>query len=261
MALVDTLIKIGLSDKEAKVYLASLELGETTVQQVARKAGVSRPSTYLQITALIQKGLMSSTPRGKKKYFSAEPPERLRELLRNQERDIKAKEGGLDVMLPQLKELFSLAREQPNVRFYEGWEGLKSQREEFFKCKDKFVRNIVPLDELFEISPHHQEEFTPRRVEMGIHSRVIYTHSKGSYFKQSDPKLLREARFVPRDKFPFSGDMSICGDTVTLSSLKGKYLGVLIKSKEISDVLRALFDLAWEEAKQYQADSAQKEYQ
>lgn len=251
MAIIDVLQKIGLTEKEAKVYLASLESGEATVQQIGRKAGVSRPSTYLQIKLLMQKGLMSSGSRGKKKVFSAEPPEQLKELLKNVDREAKEKAASLHATLPGLKEIFSLAGERPQIRFYEGWEGIKAQRDEIFRSKEKLIRNIVPLDELFQVSPHHAEEVTPKRVERGIHSRVIYTYSKGLFPHANDAKLLREMRYIAKDKFPFSGDISVSGDVVSLSSLKGKYIGVLIKNKEISDTIKTLFDLAWEEAENY----------
>lgn len=39
--------KFGLSEKEAKIYLATLELGQATVQQIAKKAGLVRPKEQL----------------------------------------------------------------------------------------------------------------------------------------------------------------------------------------------------------------------
>lgn len=251
MALLDAIQKLGLSEKEARVYLTSLELGEATIQQISRKAGVSRPSTYLQINSLLEKGLMSSTPRGKKRVFSAEPPEQLKELIKIREKEIQEKETDLKSVLPELKKIFVLSKERPQVRFYEGPEGIKAKREEVFRSKEKFIRNIVPLDELFQFSPQHSTEVTPKRVEKGIRSRVIYTYSRGALPRANDPKLLREMRLVPREKFPFSGDVAISGDTISMSSLKGKYIGVLIKSREIADTLKALFDLAWETAEKY----------
>ena len=45
MTLDKELQKIGLSEKEAKVYLAALELGQASVQNIARKAEVNRATT------------------------------------------------------------------------------------------------------------------------------------------------------------------------------------------------------------------------
>ncbi|MEY4744239.1 MAG: hypothetical protein RL272_184, partial [Candidatus Parcubacteria bacterium] len=67
--LAKELQKIGLSENEAKVYLAGLELGPSTAQMMAAKATVSRPTTYIMIESLIKRGLMSSFQKGKKRYF------------------------------------------------------------------------------------------------------------------------------------------------------------------------------------------------
>ena len=38
--------EIGLNEKEAKVYLATLELGQSVVQDIAKKAGVNRDNLF-----------------------------------------------------------------------------------------------------------------------------------------------------------------------------------------------------------------------
>ena len=38
---------LGLSEKAAKVYVATLSLGTASIQQIARKSGLKRPTTYL----------------------------------------------------------------------------------------------------------------------------------------------------------------------------------------------------------------------
>jgi len=73
--------QIGLSEKEAKVYLASLELGPSTAQTIAAKATVNRPTTYVMIESLIKRGLMSSFQKGKKRFFVAGKPTQLLYLL------------------------------------------------------------------------------------------------------------------------------------------------------------------------------------
>ena len=69
---------LGLNEKEAKVYLAALELGKSSVQNIAKKADVNRATTYVVIEALIKRGLMSSANENKKQYFIAEAPEKLK---------------------------------------------------------------------------------------------------------------------------------------------------------------------------------------
>ncbi len=57
---LDELKNAGLSENEAKVYLAALELGETSVYRLAKKSLVKRTTTYLAVETLKEKGLMNS---------------------------------------------------------------------------------------------------------------------------------------------------------------------------------------------------------
>ena len=60
--------EFGLNTKEAKIYLASLQLGPSTVQDIAKQAGVHRVSTHDILQSLIDKNLIEQTSRGKKEF-------------------------------------------------------------------------------------------------------------------------------------------------------------------------------------------------
>ena len=47
---------MGLSEKEAKIYLASLEIGRATADQLAKQAKIVRSTTYVQLESLMKKG-------------------------------------------------------------------------------------------------------------------------------------------------------------------------------------------------------------
>ncbi|MCF7835696.1 MAG: helix-turn-helix domain-containing protein [Candidatus Marinimicrobia bacterium] len=91
--MISKLKQLGLSEKEAKVYLASLELGEATVQEIAKQAGVNRPTTYVQIEKLTKMGLMSSVEKEGKKYFNAEEPNQLLKILEKQKKRNREEKG------------------------------------------------------------------------------------------------------------------------------------------------------------------------
>ncbi len=77
----DQLKEIGLSEKESKVYLAALELGPAAVQKIAERAGVKRPTTYVMLEALAERGLMTTTKEGKRTRFAASSPEKIMAIL------------------------------------------------------------------------------------------------------------------------------------------------------------------------------------
>ncbi|MBI4708813.1 MAG: hypothetical protein HY764_01255 [Candidatus Portnoybacteria bacterium] len=96
------------------MYLASLELGQSTVQEIAKKAGINRPTSYFIIDGLIKKGLMSSFHKGKKQYFVAADPDNLEEILEKEKVNIDEKKKVLGKILPQLQSLIEIRENTAN---------------------------------------------------------------------------------------------------------------------------------------------------
>jgi len=58
--------KLELTEKEVRVYSAGLELGPSSVQNTAQKAGLTRPIIYEIIKKLKEKRLFAETKEKKK---------------------------------------------------------------------------------------------------------------------------------------------------------------------------------------------------
>lgn len=239
--------QLGLSDKEAKTYLASLKLGPAPVQEIAKSSQLKRPTVYFAIEQLIKKGLMSSFEKGKKRFFSAESPERLVSLLALQKKKAQALEENLQGLLPQLNGLFDLTGEKPRVRFFEGKEGLKALQDDFLKTEDKNIENIYPRDDFIKVfSESERKDYVTKLKKKKIKVRTIYTSKQGTSALVPNPYA--ERKFVSHEKFPFSADITIYGDKIAIGTFKGKLVGIIIESKEIAETLRLVFDLAWKSA-------------
>ena len=248
--MIKQLQHLGLSDKEAAVYMASLELGSDTVQEIAKRAEVKRANTYAVIEKLMNKGLMSSVEKGKKTLYQVEDPKQLLRLIEEQEGDIKKKEQEFKKHLPELETLFDIAEEKPKVRYFEGKEGLIAIREDYFKAKNKEVLGFFAIDEEKNVfSEQEMKEASLNRKKRKINIKLIYTDNKLSLKPKSD---LSMRRFIPKNKFPLSSTFIIYDNKVGIVSLKGKLIGVIIENKEIANTLRSIFNLAWDGAKQYQ---------
>ena len=63
--------RVGLDERQAKVYLAALELGPSPVQKIAQRAGIPRATVYLVLNDLQGKGLITTYDEGKKTFFVA----------------------------------------------------------------------------------------------------------------------------------------------------------------------------------------------
>ena len=140
--------QFGLSDKEAKVYLACLELGPSTAAQIAQKADVNRATTYVAIESLTKQGLLSSHEKDSKTFFSAEDPAMLKRLLDQQREEVKNKLSSLEELLPGLEQIYNYSGEKPKVRFFEGVEGVKRVMDDTLTAKED-LRCYSSIDSWF----------------------------------------------------------------------------------------------------------------
>lgn len=243
MTLELELKKLGFSDKEARVYLALLELGQSSVQDIAKKAAVNRATTYVILDTLMKRGAASTVEEGKKTRYAAEDPHSLLRFFRVQETEILEKEEEFKKALPELDALFNLSGNRPRVRYFEGKEGPRAMREDVLLSGVTEALNIYSLDEMREVfSAEENEEMAKRRQAVGLNVRAIYTSKKGIY---TGFKSKSERRFVPYEKFPFAADIAIYSNRVAITTLRGKLLTVIIENQEIADTWRFIFELAW----------------
>ena len=143
MELIEVLNKTGLHEKEAKVYLALLELGTADVSDIAAKAGVKRPTSYLVLDELKKKGLVSQVP-AKVNLFTAESPEKLQaEMYKKQELYKR--------FLPNMLALYNLRKEKPQVQLFEGIEGVKQVYEKIYSSPE--VLFFGTPSEILKIDP------------------------------------------------------------------------------------------------------------
>jgi sugar-specific transcriptional regulator TrmB len=251
-AMIRELQKLGLSDKEGAVYLASLELGPSPVQIISRKAEVNRATTYVMIEALMQKGLMSTFEKGKKSMYTAEKPERLHRIVHSERAAVEEKESVIKRLLPDLEAISDAAGERPKVSFYEGEEGLEAMRETIFETKTESMEDFISFDDLRHLLPsEHWKKHNIKIAQRKIKGRTIYSSEKLETPADSI-KHLWEYRRIPKKEFPMHGELTVYGNRVAMIALRGKLAGVIIESKEMAIMVRSMFDLAWMQAEKLQ---------
>lgn len=234
----------GLSDNEAKVYLAMLELGPAPVQGIAAKAGVNRPTAYVQIEALKTKHLASTQLRGKKTFFIAEGPENLEALLNRESAELEARRIEVLRIMPELASAFTMTDEKPVVRYFEGKEGLVKIGQEILRSKEKMIRSISRVEQALATSPNALTDYPSQRVKKGIMSRLIYTSDRGPIVP-SDKKMLRESKFVAPKKLAISFEFGVFDDKVCFEVVNGKPGAIIIQNKDIAASFKNLFDFVW----------------
>lgn len=236
------LMHLGLAEKEAKVYLTSLELGKSTVQKIAEKSNVNRATTYVIIETLLKKGLMSSYTEGKKQFFFAESPDKLSFLFREEVMAIQRKQEYLDTMMSELKSLQAADKDKPIVRYYEGKVGVRNMLSSYFKGGKDEESQLVYSDDLREEAAIREDlvDLKKKRVDKKIKTKVIYN-------KENDEVKIElgEGEKVSGAKYPFEAEIMIYGSQVRFLTMKKNLRGIIIENDEVATTLKSLFRLAW----------------
>jgi sugar-specific transcriptional regulator TrmB len=234
----------GLSEKQARVYVAALFLGPAAVQRISEQSDVNRATTYVILAELADMGLVSETTEGKKTVYVAEPPEAIERYLNSIQKDIETRKDELKKSMKELKEVSRVeVADAPVVRFFKGPEAI-SAMESYSKRKarsNEVVYSLVDIDEVMKIYPDILQSGPARRKKKNIQSKVFVS---GNQDVATDLKSGRETKKMNEKA---KGDVSIYDDRMTILSYRGDdSTGVIIESKEVVAVMRQLFELAWE---------------
>lgn len=246
-ALTEKLIQLGLTDKESGVYLALLQGGEMTAEQLAKLAKLNRSTAYVQIKSLSENGLVSTFKRGKKTYFAAESPNNLERLLDKKSQEIDLQRSEAQMLVPELLKIFGSTVERPTVRVFEGKEGLASMRSAILDEKPDRLLMVTAYNQMKKVFTEEElRQFTSSREKLGIESWIMYSLLEGDDFV---PFHLQKLKRVKREDLPFGSDMYIYNNTVSFASAKDTIVGLTITNQDIANSMRALFLSVWSHSK------------
>jgi HTH-type transcriptional regulator, sugar sensing transcriptional regulator len=228
---IENLIEVGLASKEARIYLAVLHLGKATIADVAKKSKVKRMTVYQHIDDLLQKNLVHKTAQGKRIFYVAESPEKIGKIL-----DRKKKH--FEKILPDLKSVFARSSHKPQIRFYEGIEGMRAIYDEMTKTSQT-VYGTFSADKFYQVFNEHdnQKFFENLKANGAVIKDLVENTPFGKKYVKADfyknngvPKLLPEG-------FEVSVDLLVAGDKVSMMSFVN-LVGVIIENHEIAELQR-----------------------
>jgi sugar-specific transcriptional regulator TrmB len=106
---VTSIERLGLTEKESKIYLTSLRIGPASMQVLARKAGVDRGTAYHIAQTLTGKGLFETVEKGKRPLFRVTHPRRLYHYVEQKKQEADAQYDAIQEMITDLEELYQLS--------------------------------------------------------------------------------------------------------------------------------------------------------
>jgi len=233
---------LGFSDKKAKVFLALLQLGETNVIEIAQKARLKRTTVYNLLPELLDEGLVAVTNSGGHKRYFVTDPRIIVKLLESKIENTKS-------FLPALVALHSLSVHQPKISLYEGESGARQIYEDTLSISaGDTVYGFIGNMETNPVPEKDLEMYIQARISKKIRNKVIMAPSAYADFLQKDMREeLREVKtFGENEKFKFpSVDIKMYGNKLAVISYRENFLGVVIESRDVSEMCKIVFESLW----------------
>ncbi len=236
---------LGLNEREAIVYIALLQVDTASVIELAKKTKINRSTTYTVLDSLAEKGLVGEIQIGKKTHYQAERPERLETFVENQKILLEEQSKKLKDIIPMLKSVTRGSGERPVVKFFEGRDGIVNSTEEFFAGEEKndLAYFFYPNDLMDNaLTDEEKKRFHTIRMKKNIKAKILYTRKGGDLASDAMGERIR----IDGKRYPITCDIAIYKDKVRMNTMGKSFSGIFIKSKDISDTLRSIFNLAYD---------------
>lgn len=250
MELQKSLNKLGLNDKQSAIYLACLQLGVETVGNIAKYAGLKRPTVYLVLDDLEVMGLVSKTKKEAKILFKAEEPKRILA-------DLQMKRELAEGILPSLQAIYNLDPQKPSIKIGDGLQSVRNVYKGIFNYLEVHPKEeLLIFGSLKDAAIHFESqviEYFYRSMAKSQNSvREIGNddHETRKYYRASAKLNPRhEIKLIRNEGAFFQTDNMLYGNTLVIFSVQEQIFATTIESANIAQTYRTLFNMAWKSGK------------
>lgn len=238
-----TLLGLGLQEKEVFVYLACLKLGESNIATIAREAGIKRPTAYLILDSLYEQGYIAKREDEKRTFFRARTPSIFQKRLEEKQRSLQS-------ILP---DLFQMGRQRsgaPGISTHVGAEGLIEIMDITLATEGDVCGWFRPdMDDVL-LDKIYVPTYKDRRIARGKTLRGIVPAKLNlpeEYLLSASEK--REVYPLAEDLYPLKDDVFVLDNKVAVISYADS-VGFVLESDCMTAALRMLFEASFKFAKQ-----------
>lgn len=241
-----------LTKEQAVVYSALLKAGAIPAGKLSQKTPLKRALVYKVLEQLVEIGLVKKQEkRGQIAVFTPTHPSKLKDLAQIREKNTIDAQRILDSIIPGMISDFNLISGKPNVRFFEGIDGLKKVYEDTLTKNNKIYALLSPAAATPELKKWLNSIYVKKRLKLNISAKVILSDSKeGKAYTKLNKKSLRETIVVPHKQCPIDIEINIYGKNSVsfISYRKEELIGVILESPAIYSTMKTFFNLAWAQA-------------
>ncbi len=236
----EILTEYGLTSNEAKIYLSLLELGMTTVTEIAKDSKLHRTNVYDSLKKLVIKGLVTYIKKDNTTYYEAADP---LILLRR----VKEKEENLKRIIPQLLMAQKFSKKKGEAHIFEGANAFINILYDLLKYDEEILCYGIP-----KIAPEIMKSklihFHKKRINLKIPMKHIYNHGAMERINFLNKMSETYAKYLP-ESFNSQVSTNVCGGEVIIVLWVKPVMVIQIKNSLIADSYKKYFKLLWSAAK------------
>lgn len=233
--------QIGLSESEARLYLASLNMGPSSAIQLGKKIGVTRQMIYVLLPQMMERGLIKQTKIGARQYYEAANPDILIDMVEKSRQQITE-------LVPQLKSQQATNAAVPLITVYENPISMR----EWYR---KMLSEAKKGDEMLiwsagggwmEMDEPFYQDYIAQKNKIGISDKLIAkdtAEAREYYASINVPN--GEWRFMKED-WGTNAELWIWNDEVCYQTLRQNATNlIVIKSADLAAIERFNFYNIW----------------
>jgi len=242
MEIKEFLRQFGLTDKELKVYLALLEIGESALLPIARRAEMPAMSVKYILEKLRDRDFLTIVKKNTRYLYIPYSTQKLLSILRKKRETIDQEITRFEEALPELNRHLSFGVFAPKVRFFGHYE-IRKIYEEILEAPIDEILWIGDVEKIRSVVGNdYLKQWIRRRIAKNIKTRVIRVPEgevDDPVYNTKDG-FMRHIYHSPKG-FESPSHIIIYGDNTAIISTQKEGFGVVITSREYATTMKSCF--------------------
>jgi len=253
MDLLKQLETAGLTESEAKIYAALLQIGPINAGAIIKKTGLQSSTVYHCLDSLIDKGIVSFIVKNNRKYFETEKVDVLIDFIRVQEENLRETEKTL---AENIQKIISQSKSggKIEIKVFEGWRGLWTAFSDSLDALEpKQEIYVFTLSNYAGADPNLakgiRNKIKEKRLKKKLYEKIIINEAEKETLGKDHEKVKNtEVRYLPQN-LSHPAIVHVYGERVLIAISSEKPMGILIKDKITAESFKNYFFVLWEIAK------------
>jgi sugar-specific transcriptional regulator TrmB len=235
--------KAGLTESQAKGYMALIENGPLTPVELAEKTGENRTNAYAIADKLAALGLATKDEQPKLRY-KAKHPSHVEALAEKRRKVVIQNEQTVKQGLPELVNLFYMHSELPGTRTLQGVEGIKTVYRDTLAAKQPIYLLRTTAD-VPDLGQEFLDNYRKQRASAGIHTHALTpdTPIARQNMAKEDEQMLFHRTFLPDNCYTAPVEIDVYGHKAAFIAYGDTQMATIIDSPPIAEAMRQLLGL------------------